>query len=174
MFSDPAPFATLAMALVVGRASTMRLVGVAPNTALVAGAYAVAGARCVWKMVSTSFSSWTERACLRPTIGCEQRVMVAWRETGGGGGACASAGQPLTEALREDGEQQRTKLAQWRYVRAGTRSLLRYLDAYARTASLILAGTTSLAGYVGENWRGKQDQSADRRARQPRSSPRPV
>lgn len=34
---------------------------------------------------------------------------------------------------------------------AGMRSLLRYLAAWFRDESLILAGTTSLDGYVGEN-----------------------
>ena len=44
-----------------------------------------------------------------------------------------------------------TKFAQWRYTSAGIRHLLRYLEAYCSVVSLIFVGTTSLAGYVGQN-----------------------
>lgn len=50
-----------------------------------------------------------------------------------------------------------TKFAQWRYVSAGIRSLLRYFAAYCKVVSLILVGMTSRAGYVGENYVQKGD-----------------
>ena len=54
-----------------------------------------------------------------------------------------------------DTREEHTKFAQCRYVRTGSRPLLRNLTAYWRVVSLMRVGTTNRAGYVGENCSGR-------------------
>jgi hypothetical protein len=75
MFSVPAPLAVLANALVVGRASMIKFVGVAPKTGWELE-MRNSGETCEVKVASTSFSSWMDRAFVRPTIGWLDRVIL--------------------------------------------------------------------------------------------------
>ena len=78
MFSVPAPLAVFAIALVVGRASMIRFVAVAPyiGPALTRES----GLWWVWKIASMSFSSCTDRLLVSPTMGWLERVIDPYTE----------------------------------------------------------------------------------------------